>query len=187
MIKKTNKLTTLSSQFVPQFPLRILGIDTALRTTGYGLVDFDGKQFKIVDCGIIKNTPKLLVSECLRRLSGGITELIDAYAPDVAAIEGAFYHFNVRTAMMLGSARGAAIASVSLHHIPIYEYSPTQAKQAVTGWGKASKEQIAQVISQQTGLSTQNILLDSTDALALAMCHGIKLTLLGGLTPPQPI
>lgn len=169
------------------YPIRILGVDTALRTTGYGLVDFDGRQFKIVDCGVIKNGPKLLMSECLRRLSGGISELIKTYAPDAVSIEGAFYQRNVHSAMMLGASRGAVIAQAATFHLPIYEYSPTQAKSLVTGWGRASKEQIASIISQQTGLNIDHIMLDSTDALALAMCHGYKLTALGGLTPPEPI
>jgi crossover junction endodeoxyribonuclease RuvC len=167
--------------------IRILGIDTALRTTGYGIVDFDGRSFKIVDCGVIKTPQKEPVSECLRRLAGGMKELVETYAPDEVSIEMAFCSKNYRTAMLLGSARGAVICTIANYNLPIYEYAPTKAKLAVTGHGGASKEQVAVLIAQMTGINTTEILLDATDALALAICHSHTLTNLQGLTKPKRI
>ena len=166
---------------------RILGVDTALRTTGYGLVDTDGYQYHAVDCGIIRNKPKLPLSECLKRLSAGIREITETYAPDIAVIEGAFYFENAKTAMLLGSARGAVIAALSNYGLPIYEYSPRKAKQAVCGHGNASKEQVAHMMSQMLNLDISNIPDDATDALSLCICHSQMATNANGLLCPDPI
>lgn len=171
----------------PAGSLRILGVDTALRTTGYGVIDYDGRQFSVVDCGIIKTSPKAPLSECLRRLQGGIQDLAEAFAPDQASLESAFYCKNVRTAMVLGSARGVVIATLAARAIPIYEYAPTKAKQAVTGWGQASKEQVAAIVAKLTGISTASILLDSTDALALAICHAQAVSSPHAILQPKPV
>ena len=175
-----------SSQKKQDTQFRILGIDTALRTTGYGIIDSDGHEFAAVDCGVIKTSKKQPLSECLRRLAGGMRELVQKYAPDIAAIEGAFYFRNVRTAMVLGSARGAVIATLAELSIPLYEYAPRKVKQAVCGYGNASKEQVALLVSQILNIGVDQVPDDATDALALAICHAqLASTLDGHLTPPQ--
>ena len=166
---------------------RILGVDTALRCTGWGMIDIRGNSMKAVDCGVIKNPPKDKVSGCLRCLASGIRELIQLYHPDIAVLEGAFYFTNARTAMMLGSARGAVISVLAEQSIPIYEYAPRRIKQAVSGNGNASKEQIALLVAQYLGIKTDALALDSTDALSMAICHAFELTTAGGLTLPPEI
>ncbi|MFA5205130.1 MAG: crossover junction endodeoxyribonuclease RuvC [Lentisphaeria bacterium] len=157
----------------PPCPGRILGLDVSLRCTGYGVVDPDGRGgFRAVDCGVIRTTAKHPLSECLRRLAGGIRELIDAYHPEVAAIEGGFFFKNARTAMVLGAARGVAIAWLAERDVPLYEYAPMRAKQAVCGFGNASKEQVAQIVATRLGLTAAQTADDATDALAIALCHG---------------
>lgn len=166
----------------------VLGVDTAIRCTGYGVIDIkSGDDIKVLDCGIIKNKSKALHSECMRRIAGGIREIISAYSPDVAAIEGAFYQKNVKTAMILSLARGAVITVLSESNIPVYEYAPKKAKQAVVGTGMASKEQVASMISAMAGVSVEDMPLDSTDALSLAICHGQTAVRTGGenLLPKQ--
>ena len=122
----------------------IIGIDTAIRKTGYGVLELTGAgSLKVLDCGVIANPAKMPHSECLRRLSGGIRELIETFHPDAASIEGAFASRNIKTAMILSLARGAVIAKLAEHRIPVYEYSPKTAKRAATGSGEASKEQVA--------------------------------------------
>jgi len=151
----------------------ILGVDTAIRCTGYGVVDIQhGDRVSILDCGVIKNPQKALHSECLRRIAGGIKELVNTYSPEAASIEGVFFQKNIKTAMILSLARGAVIAVLAENGIPSYEYAPRKAKQAVVGTGMASKQQVATMIAAMTGLSLDQMPLDSTDALALAMCHG---------------
>ena len=149
----------------------IIGIDTALRCTGYGVLELEGKAYAAIDCGVIKNKPKVPLSECLHRLGGGIEEIIETYNPKLAAIEGGFYFKNAQTAMVLGMARGTVVSILAKHDIPIYEYAPRKAKQAVVGHGNASKEQVALCIAQMLNLDIQNIPNDSTDAMALAICH----------------
>lgn len=167
--------------------VRVLGVDTALRTTGYGIIDFDGREFKAVDCGVISSKPKLPLSECLRRLAGGMRELVEAYAPDLAAIEGAFYFKNAKTAMILGSARGAVIATLAQLAIPMYEYSPRKVKQAVCGYGNASKEQVALLVAERLNLTVDSVHQDATDALALTICHVQMATTTQGLLLPDPL
>lgn len=151
----------------------VLGIDTAIRKTGYGVIEFTSvNRINILDCGMIVNSAKLLHSECLRRLHGGVEELIRTYRPDSASIESAFVNKNIKTAMILSLARGAVIASFAESAVPVYEYSPKTAKRAATGSGDASKEQVASILASMCSLDCSQIPLDSTDALALALCHG---------------
>ena len=126
----------------------IIGIDTALRCTGYGVVDIDGKKYSAIDCGVIKNKKNYTLSECLRRLAGGIQEIVKLYQPEVAAIEGGFYFINAQTAMILGMARGTVVSILAQAGIPTYEYAPRRAKQTVVGYGNASKEQVANFMAQ---------------------------------------
>lgn len=171
----------------PASTIRILGIDTALRTTGYGLIDAAGSRLRAVDAGVIRTTAKFPFSECLRRLVGGVRELVKLHAPDVVAIEGAFYCRNVRTSMVLGAARGAVIATVAELDLPMYEYAPRRVKQAVCGYGNASKPQVALLVAQILAISVANLGDDSTDALALAICHAHALQARGGLDLPAPL
>lgn len=167
----------------------IIGIDTAIRKTGYGVLEMSGTNvLKVLDCGVIANSPKLSHSECLRRLSGGIRELVETYHPDAAAIEGAFVSRNIKTAMILSLARGAVIARLAEFAVPVYEYSPKTAKRAATGNGEASKEQVAALIAAFGKLNIQDIPNDSTDALALALCHGSTALKAGGTSLlPKPL
>lgn len=152
----------------------ILGIDPAIRTTGYGVIKADpdaGNGMEIVDCGIIRNKPSMPHTECLRRLFGGISELIELYHPDCAVLEEPFVGQNAKTAIILGMARGGILAALAQNNIPAYAYNPTVAKRAATGSGSADKSRIAFILSVEFGIEVDKIPLDSTDALALAMCH----------------
>ena len=165
----------------------ILGIDTALRCTGYGVVEVNGKNYRAIDCGVIKTAQKESHSECLRRLSGGIQELIDNYSPEIASIEGIFYMKNAKTAMILGMARGSVVSVLAKHRIPTYEYAPKRAKQAITGHGSASKQQVATVLSSMLNLNISDIPDDATDALSLAICHHINQTSVLGAKVNSPL
>lgn len=167
--------------------LRILGIDAALRTTGYGLIDCAKGCIQAVDCGIITTTKSQPMSECMRRLNGGIRELLEQFAPDVVAMEGGFFHKNAKTAMVLGMARGAILAAVAERRIPTYEYAPRRVKQAVCGYGNATKDQVAMMVAQQMGLSLDAIADDATDALGVALCHAQNATAQDGLFLPDPL
>jgi crossover junction endodeoxyribonuclease RuvC len=150
----------------------ILGIDPAIRCTGYGVVEFrSANDSQILDCGVIRNTQRMPHSECLRRVNGGIRQLIEEFKPDSASIEDPFLGRNPKTAIILGMVRGTILGTLAEHGIPAYSYSPRTAKKAAVGAGTASKEQIAFMMANEFSLDTGDIPLDATDALALAICH----------------
>ena len=184
---KTSATNADRTRFDPTRKTRLLGLDTALRTTGFGLVDCLGNRLSAVDCGIIATSAREPLSTCLRRLAGGVRELVQTYAPDEAVIEGAFYCKNVRTSMLLGSARGAVIAVLAELSIPIYEYAPRRVKQAVCGFGNASKAQVALLVAQFLSIQVNNLRDDATDALALAICHAHACRVSGGYGVPETI
>ncbi len=150
----------------------VLGIDPAIRTTGYGVISAEAAGcFKVLDCGVIANTQRMRHSECVRRLAGGIRELAARFRPDCASIEDPFVGRNAATAIILGMARGAILAALAEAEIPVFSYAPSVAKRSAVGSGKASKEQVAALIAAETGIDAAGIKLDCTDALALAVCH----------------
>ena len=153
----------------------VLGIDPAIRTTGYSVVKTNSSRVtEIIDCGVIANAQKLPHTECLRRLYGGIEQLIDLYKPDCAALEDPFVGKNSKTAIILGMARGAILAALANHNISAYSYAPTTAKRTATGSGSSSKDDIAIILSSEFNITIEDIPLDSTDAVALAICHAQK-------------
>lgn len=178
---------TPSSSALPQS--RIIGLDVALRCTGWGIIDTRNNPFRqtAVDCGVIKNSDKQAVSDCLRRLAAATRELIGLYKPDIAVLEGGFYCRNVHTAIALGAARGVVIAMLAEAGIPVYEYAPRKVKQAVCGFGNASKQQVALLVSQFLHIQVDKISNDSTDALAMALTHAQMMSVATGVGTPQPI
>ncbi len=169
--------------------MRIIGLDVALRCTGWGIIDTRSNPFRqtAVDSGVIKNTDKQPVSDCLRHLAAATRELVALYKPNVAVLEGGFYCQNVHTAISLGAARGAVIATLAEAGIPVYEYAPRKVKQAICGFGNASKQQVALLVSQFLHIQVDKISNDSTDALAMALTHAQMMSIANGLNPPQPI
>ncbi len=151
----------------------ILGIDPAIRCSGYAVIQVDSvEKMSIIDCGVIKNGKTLPHTECLRRLAGGIRELVAKYRPDMVSIEDPFLGENPSTVIILGMARGAILSVLGELGIPAYPYKPTTAKRAAVGSGKADKAQVALMMSAMFQLDASQIPLDATDALALAICHG---------------
>lgn len=151
---------------------RILGIDPSLRGTGLAIVEATGKQFTLVASRVLKNPPKWSNAECLGRIARGISEALDAYACDAVAVEETIYVQNFRTAQILGAARGAAIAVPAMRNIPLFEYPPLRIKQSVAGFGRASKEQVANQVKGLLNLA-QALGFDESDAAAVAICHAL--------------
>lgn len=168
---------------------RIIGLDVALRCTGWGIIDVRRTPFRMsaVDCGIVRNEAKLPLSACLRNLAAAIRDLSAQYHPDLAVIEGGFYCKNVRTATVLGSARGAVIAMLADADIPVFEYAPRKIKQTICGFGNASKQQVALLVAQFLDIQVSSISNDATDALAMALTHAQLTSGAGALQPPAPL
>ena len=163
---------------------RVLGVDTSLRSTGVAVIESRGNSMKAVQFGIVKVPAKARHSQCLKQISAGITELIRKTRPDAISIEGAFYCDNIKTAMVLGEARGAVIAACAAEGVPIYEYAPRRVKQAVVGFGGASKGQVRKMVMKLLGI-TREPQEDEGDALALAICHMHNRTSLIALMPEE--
>ena len=162
----------------------ILGLDPAIRTTGYGVIRMNrGQRAEILDCGVIRNNSRMPHSECVRRLAGGVRELIAAFKPDCASMESPFVGENYNTAIILGMARGAILTALAENNIPTFAYAPIIAKRAVTGLSHARKEQVALMMANEFGIAVNDIPNDATDALSLALCHGQK-ALIPGLELP---
>ena len=156
--------------------IRILGIDTSLRSTGVGIIDSRGSELRAVAYGRIRNKPNEPHSRCLENIFKSITELIEKHAPDCAAIEGAFFAKNAKTAMVLGQARGTAITACAVKGLDITEHSPRKVKSAVVGTGTAQKDQVAKMVMRLLNLDEQPQ-EDAADALAIAICHYHQLVL----------
>ena len=157
--------------------MRILGVDTSLRSTGYGVIDVVGNRHVAIDYGNIPNPATRRHSECIRNIHAKIADLIDRWQPDVLSVEKVIYGKNANTMMILGEARGAVIVAGAAAMKPIYEYEPRRAKMSVCGNGLASKEQVQRMVKTLLALAElpQN---DAADALALAICHSNSRTLL---------
>lgn len=151
----------------------ILGIDPGSVIMGFGIIEVDkiGSCAKLVAYGVfqLKNYREHMLR--MRHIYTNMMDLLQQYAPDEVAIEAVFYGANVQSMLKLGRAQGVAIAAVLACEIPVTEYAPRKVKQSVTGKGNASKEQVAAMVGRLLGTSTESMLLDASDALAVAICH----------------
>ena len=154
-------------------PIRILGIDPGSRTTGFGVIDVLGRESHYVASGCIKTIKNDELAGRIGIIVQHIGEIIDTYRPNIAAIEQVFVNVNPAATLMLGQARGAAIAALVLRGLPVYEYTALQVKQAVVGKGKAAKEQVQHMVVQMLKLSgtPQS---DAADGLAIALTHALR-------------
>ena len=125
---------------------------------------------RAIEFSTLKSSPQTPLSECLKRLSAGIAEIIGRCQPGAAAIEEAFYSQNVRTALTLGQTRGVAIAVCAERGVPVFEYAPRRVKQAVVGFGAAEKRQVQEMVIRLLSLDA-GLSHDASDALAIAICH----------------
>ena len=148
----------------------VIGVDTSLRSTGYGVLEVQGSRMRALDYGNIPNAAKLPLTGCLKAIHAKVAELVASYHPDVMAIEQVIYGKNAGTMLVLGEARGAVLTAAVDAGIPAYEYEPRRMKRAVCGNGMAEKGQIQRMIKTLLALPElpQN---DAADALGLAICH----------------
>lgn len=153
--------------------MRVLGVDPGLVITGYGVLDTTDRKVKLVEAGTIdsgKSQDSLPVR--LRRLHREMEELVTDHHPDVMALEQLYSHYeHPRTAILMGHARGVICLSAGLHDIPLFHYPPAQIKSALTGNGRASKDQIQHLVRRTFGLVETPNPPDVADAVAIALTH----------------
>lgn len=157
----------------PSFPSQaiILGIDPGTRVSGYGLLSIHEEGYAPLDYGCIRPPSHFKLSERYLVLFDSVEELIERHHPTALVVETQYVHKNVQSAIKLGMARGVVILAAKKHGLPIFEYTPTQAKKAVVGNGKASKFQVQGMVQHLLKLITPPKPEDAADALALAICH----------------
>ena len=149
---------------------RVLAIDPALRKTGYAVVEGNAREMRAITWGVIENKSALLPSGCLVAIREALNDVIREHAPTLCAIESTIYVQSFKTAIVLGTARGAALIAAAEHGLPIYEYAPKEIKQAAVGRGGAQKEQVAFMIRSLLRLR-ETPPPDAADALAVAITH----------------
>ncbi|MFT6500299.1 MAG: crossover junction endodeoxyribonuclease RuvC [Crocinitomicaceae bacterium] len=149
----------------------ILGIDPGTTIMGYGIIHVKGKKVTLVAFGIIELKKLATHPDKLKRIFDRLDGLIKEFKPDEMAIEAPFFGKNVQSMLKLGRAQGVAIAASLLHNVPFEEYSPRRIKQAITGSGAASKEQVAKMLQNILKFEEIPKHLDATDGLAVALCH----------------
>ena len=151
--------------------MRILGVDPGTFRTGYGMIREQGGALGHVECGVIRTHAAAPLAERLAAIYGGLEAVIRRHRPDAVSVENIFLARNVRSALKLGHARGAVILAAVHHHVPVFEYTPAEVKKAVTGSGRADKEQVQEMVRRLLLLAGPRVADDASDALALAICH----------------
>ena len=151
--------------------MRILGIDPGLATMGYGVIESNGDRHKLIQFGVLKTQAGQPTPQRLRSIYIGVQQLMEIYEPEEVAFEELFFSKNITTGMAVSAARGAALAAVAQKTDEIYEYTPMQVKLAVTGHGKAEKNQVQQMVKALLGMKEIAKPDDAADAIAVAITH----------------
>ncbi len=148
----------------------VLGIDPGTALTGYGVVERIGPRVRAVDYGCIRTPVDRPLAERLLEIRAAISDLIATHEPSLVAVERLFFNRNVQTAFAVGQARGAILLTAAEHGLPVFEFTPNEVKMAVTGYGRAPKEQVQRMVQIVLGLPELPHPDDAADALAIAIC-----------------
>lgn len=151
--------------------MRILGLDPGTATTGYGIIDVIDGDLSAVTYGVITTSPKRSTPQRLQTIYQELNQLLEKYQPNAAAIEELFFGRNITTAITVGQARGVLMLALANANLPISEYSPPRIKDAVTGYGKASKAQVQLMVRNLLNLEETPRPDDAADGLAVAITH----------------
>ena len=151
--------------------MRILGIDPGLATMGWGVIDASAGRQMLVQSGAVTTPPEMAIQLRLHHIYTSVSDLIARYTPDEIVFEELFFGKNITTAIRVSAARGVALCACADSGLPMYEYTPMQVKLAVTGFGKADKTQVQQMVKMMLRLSDIIRPDDAADAVAIALTH----------------
>jgi crossover junction endodeoxyribonuclease RuvC len=151
--------------------VRVFGIDPGSVRTGYGCIDSDGRRHALIVCGAIAPRAGASLPDRLGEIHGRLRSLIARHRPDCVVIENVFHARNVKSALVLGHARGVALLAAAQAGLPVVEYTPTAIKASVAGYGRAGKTQMQYMVKGLLGLDAAPAPHDAADALAIALCH----------------
>ena len=151
--------------------MRVLGVDCGTEHTGYGVIDSDGREHRVVTAGVIRTSPKRPLEERLLEISRRLRDIIREHAPEAAAVEQVFVSVNARSALKLAHVRGIVLLAIAEAGLGVGEYSPLEVKTSVVGYGRAEKQQVQLMVQSILGLPAKIESKDACDALAVAICH----------------
>jgi len=151
--------------------MTILGIDPGYATVGFGIIEGDRGRQKLIQYGAIRTPAGGAFAPRLKQIFDDTCLLIEQFSPDAIAIEELFFNKNEKTAMQVSHARGVLLLAGESMRVPLFEYTPLQVKQAVTGYGRAEKQQMMEMVRRHLGLNQVPKPDDAADALAVALCH----------------
>jgi crossover junction endodeoxyribonuclease RuvC len=151
--------------------MRVLGIDPGSETTGWGVIDTEGRKLKLVEFGTVRASARESFPARLLKIFEGVEEVIERFRPDACSVEEAFYAANVKTALKLGQVRGVVLVAAERARVEVNEYSPRLVKQTVVGYGNAEKHQVQEMVRVLLSLPRVPEPHDAADALANAICH----------------
>lgn len=154
--------------------MRILGIDPGIGRTGWGVIEVESGKLKVEKYDCIETAPKLFMEQRLKVLHEDIISIINEHKPDCLAIEDLFFNTNAKTALIVGQARGVVLLTAAEKNLSIAVYTPLQVKMAVTGYGRAEKSQVGQMVKTILKLKVVPKPDDTADALAIALCHAFS-------------
>jgi crossover junction endodeoxyribonuclease RuvC len=152
----------------------VLGIDCGSERTGYGVIESDGLDHRMIAAGVIRTNPKHGFEQRLLEIARHLRRLIGEHRPETAAVEGVFAAVNVKSALKLAHVRGVALLAVAEAEVPLAEYSPLEVKMSVVGYGRAEKSQVQLMVRSLLRLAEPIDSEDASDALAVAICHATR-------------
>ena len=151
--------------------MRILGIDPGIATIGFGVLDFAGREYKLVNCGVITTPAHRSLSSRLEQIYDDMLELLELFKPDAVSIEELFFNTNITTGIAVAHGRGVILLACRKAGVKVFEYTPLQVKQSVVGYGRAEKRQVMDMVRRICALPAPPKPDDAADAIALAICH----------------
>jgi crossover junction endodeoxyribonuclease RuvC len=151
--------------------MKILGIDPGLAIVGYSIIEADGDNIVLLNSGSIKTSKNNTESQRLLEIFEDITTIIEKYKPDIASVEKLFFFKNQKTVMPVSAARGVMMMALEKCGVPAFEYTHMEVKQTLTGYGRADKKEVEQMVKIALGCETLPCLDDTVDAMAIAICH----------------
>ena len=163
--------TSAPAEAIGERVLRVIGVDPGSSTTGYGVVDSDGKRYRLVEYAGIRAPSRFTFAERLLIITQKLEEVFERLRPHACSVEETFYAVNVKSALKLGHVRGVVLVAAARANIPVFEYSPLEIKSALVGYGRAEKQQVQEMVRLLLQLKELPEPLDASDALGAAICH----------------
>jgi len=156
--------------------MKILGIDPGMAIVGYGLIESEGDKPVLLASGSIQTNKDLSDSKRLLEIFNDLSTIIEKYKPDCASVENLFFFKNQKTVIPVAEARGVILTVLEKYNIPSFSYTPMEVKQVLTGYGRAEKKEVEQMVKLSLQTDTLPKLDDTVDAIAIAICHSRNIT-----------